>query len=75
MTLTTDRDTSRRLEELDERTRRAWATYRDALQDKTGRDYDEAETEAWADLQLRLQEVGQERAEIAGPADPRTGEA
>ena len=75
MTLTTDRDASRRLEELEERTRRAWATYRDALRDKDGRDYDDAEAEAWDQLQRHLDEVRDERAGLGVPADPRSGEA
>ena len=51
------------LEELDERTQDAWAVYSDSLRDLTGRDYDEAETEAWDHLQRRLRELEGLRAD------------
>ena len=53
------------LEELDERTQEAWATYSDTLRDLTGRAYDEAEAEAWDRLQRELGDVEQTRAELA----------
>jgi hypothetical protein len=50
------------LEELDERTQDAWAVYSDGLRDLTGRDYDEAESDAWDHLQRRLRELEEFRA-------------
>jgi rubrerythrin len=52
------------LEELDERTQDAWAVYSESLRDLTGRDYDEAETDAWDHLQRQLRELEEFRAEL-----------
>jgi hypothetical protein len=52
------------LEELDERTQDAWAVYSDSLRDLTGRDYDEAETDAWDHLQRQLRELEEFRGEL-----------
>lgn len=41
----------------DERTRRAWATYRDNLTGLDGVAYDEAERAEWEHLQTELQEI------------------
>jgi hypothetical protein len=45
-------------EELEARVREAWAFYTAALQDLTGREYEEAEAHAWDRLQHRLEELG-----------------
>ena len=58
------RDESGRLGELDQRTRRAWKTYRDSLRDLSGRDYDEAEHRSWERLQRKLEQVEDERAAL-----------
>jgi hypothetical protein len=58
------RDESGKLGELDERTRRAWTTYRDALRDLTGQDYDEAEHRSWERLQRKLKQLADERAAL-----------
>jgi hypothetical protein len=42
----------------DERTRVAWTVYRDSLRDLSGRDYEEAEREAWEALQRELRSIG-----------------
>jgi hypothetical protein len=55
------------LEELDERTMDAWAVYSDGLRDLTGRDYDDAESDAWDRLQRRLRELEELRAELLAP--------
>jgi rubrerythrin len=55
------------LEELAERTQDAWTAYSDGLRDLTGRDYDEAESEAWEHLQGRLRELEGQRAELLPP--------
>jgi hypothetical protein len=47
---------------LDERTLQAWSAYRDRLADLTGRDYDDAEAEAWDRLQDSLGEIDADRA-------------
>jgi len=41
----------------DERTRAAWSVYRDSLRDLTGRDYDDAEHDAWEALQRELSSI------------------
>ncbi len=58
-----------KLEELHERTQEAWATYSDTLRDLTGRDYDEAEAEAWDRLQRELRDLEH------GPVEPATPRA
>jgi hypothetical protein len=47
---------------LDERTRQAWSTYREGLTELTGRQYDDAEAEAWDRLQDALEEIEADRA-------------
>lgn len=47
---------------LDERTRQAWSTYRDGLAELTGRNYDDAEAEAWDRLQDALGDIEADRA-------------
>jgi hypothetical protein len=47
---------------LDERTRQAWSSYRDGLAELAGREYDEAEAEAWDRLQEALEEIEADRA-------------
>ena len=42
----------------EERTRVAWTVYRDSLRDLQGRDYDEAEDQAWEALQRELSSIG-----------------
>lgn len=41
----------------DERTRVAWTVYRDTLRDLEGRDYDDAEDQAWEALQRELRSI------------------
>jgi hypothetical protein len=47
---------------LDERTRQAWSMYRDGLADLTGRNYDDAEADAWDRLQDALGAIEADRA-------------
>jgi predicted phage gp36 major capsid-like protein len=47
---------------LEERTRQAWSAYRDDLADRSGRDYDDAEAEAWDRLQDVLTTIEADRA-------------
>ena len=63
-TFATNQDTGSIFEQLDARTRDAWASYSARLQDLVGSDYDEAERDAWADLQAALRAIDGERAEL-----------
>jgi hypothetical protein len=46
---------------LQEREREAWGRYSTALRELDGRDYEDAETEAWAQLQRDLRAIDAER--------------
>jgi hypothetical protein len=62
-------DSSRLLEQLDERTRTAWAAYRESTSALAGSDYEEAELVSWERLQRALNEVADERERLtAGSA-------
>ncbi|HXE45554.1 MAG TPA: hypothetical protein VN635_10170 [Conexibacter sp.] len=65
-TFAADHDTSRLLEQLDERTRTAWADYRVSTSDLAGPDYEEAELVSWERLQRALSELADERERLAG---------
>jgi hypothetical protein len=64
MTIYAPEDTERRLEELAERERDAWSIYREDMRGLVGRRYDEAETEAWDELQRELLELSSERTHL-----------
>ena len=64
MTIYAPDDTERRLEELGERERDAWSIYREDLRGLAGRLYDEAEAEAWDELQRELLGLSSERAHL-----------
>jgi hypothetical protein len=66
------RDGNGKLNELDERMRRAWTAYRESLRDLSGRDYDEAEGRSWARLQRKLKQLEGERAALAGKGGSST---
>lgn len=57
----------RRRRELEERTRRAWETYRASLRDLEGREYEEAERRSWERLQRKLAEAEHQPADPSGP--------
>ena len=42
---------------LQEREREAWSRYSASLRELAGRDYEDAETEAWAELQRDLRAI------------------
>jgi hypothetical protein len=63
-TFAADHDTSRALEELDERTREAWEDYRISLTELAGTDYEAAELLSWERLQQALQELADERERV-----------
>jgi DNA-binding PucR family transcriptional regulator len=46
---------------LQEREREAWGRYSVSLRELAGRDYEDAETEAWAQLQRDLRAIDAER--------------
>lgn len=66
MTTTAPRQDGAATQEIDERTQSAWADYQDALRDLTGRDYDDAEHEAWEKLQETLSAIGDRTAGPVG---------
>ena len=74
MNISAPRRDESRLNELDERTQRAWTAYRDSLRDLSGRDYDEAEHRSWDRLQRKLAQVKDERTALrtGGGADNAT---
>jgi hypothetical protein len=49
---------------LDERTRKAWGAYREAIADLQGRAYDAAEAESWDRLQEALNDIDADRAAL-----------
>ena len=57
---------AQRLAQIESRTRQAWADYSDELRELRGRDYEEAEDEAWARLQKRLRQLEGERQLVEG---------
>jgi hypothetical protein len=65
-TFAADHDTSRQLEELDERTRTAWEDYRSSTTELAGTDYEEAELVSWERLQRELLELADERQRLVG---------
>jgi hypothetical protein len=64
MNISAPRRDESRLNELDERTHRAWKAYRDSLRDLSGREYDEAEHRSWERLQRKLAQVEDERMAV-----------
>jgi hypothetical protein len=59
-----------RIEELAEIEREAWSDYRESLRDLEGRDYENAETSSWDDLQRTLAEIAAERDELVSEPGP-----
>jgi hypothetical protein len=49
---------------LDERTRKAWGTYREEIVELQGRAYDAAESESWDRLQELLRDIENDRAAL-----------
>jgi hypothetical protein len=65
-TFAADHDTSRQLEELDERQRTAWEAYRTSTSQLAGSDYEETELVSWERLQRSLEELADERERLVG---------
>ena len=74
-TFAADHDTSRQLEELDERTRTAWEAYRMSTSQLEGSDYEEAELVSWERLKRSLGELADERERLAGATSVSAGDA
>jgi hypothetical protein len=66
VTALTHEQVTRKLTEIDTRTKQAWAAYNDSLRDLDGREYEEAEGQSWDRLQKRLQELDGERQLVVG---------
>ncbi|MBJ7330479.1 MAG: hypothetical protein JHC95_11325 [Solirubrobacteraceae bacterium] len=62
----TSDDHAVRLAELDVAVTDAWTDYRLALRDLTGREYDEAEIDAWEHLQAELEHLEVQRRALVG---------
>jgi hypothetical protein len=73
-TFAADHDTSRQLEELDERTRTAWEAYRMSTSQLEGPDYEEAELVSWERLQRSLEELTDERERVVGATSVSAGD-
>lgn len=59
--MTTIAADAEKLRELDRDTRRAWSDYRDKTTTLTGDAYEDAELDAWTDLQVELRRLDQRR--------------
>jgi hypothetical protein len=53
---------------LQQETRRAWSDYADRLRGLEGEEYDQAEPEAWEQLQATLQALGVADAPLGDPS-------
>jgi hypothetical protein len=73
-TFAADHDTSRQLEQLDERTRTAWEAYRTSTSQLEGSDYEEAELVSWERLQRSLEELADERERLVGVVGAASGD-
>ena len=74
-TFAADHDTSRQLEQLDERMRTAWEAYRMSTSQLQGPDYEEAELVSWDRLQRSLEELADERERLVGATSVSAGDA
>lgn len=73
-TFAADHDTSRQLEQIDERTRTAWEAYRMSTSQLEGPDYEEAELVSWERLQRSLEELADERERLVGATSVSVGD-
>ncbi len=67
--MTTIAADAEKLRELDRDTRRAWSDYRDKTRTLVGVDYEDAELDAWTDLQVELRRLDQRRNLMKAGAD------
>ncbi len=73
-TFAADHETSRQLEELDERMRVAWEDYRSSTTELAGSDYEETERDSWERLQRELLELADERERLVGAGAAAAGD-
>jgi hypothetical protein len=66
VTAFTTEQASRKLAEIDGRTREAWEAYNDSLRDLAGQEYEDAEGRSWERLQKKLRELDGERQLVVG---------
>ena len=66
MTALTHEQLTRKLDEIEARTKQAWAAYNESLKDLEGREYEDAEGQSWDRLQKRLRELDGERQLVVG---------
>ena len=66
MTALTHEEVTRKLSEIDARTKQAWAAYNESLRDLAGREYEDAEGQSGDRLQKRLRELDGERQLVVG---------
>jgi hypothetical protein len=56
-----------KLNQIEDDERRAWISYREALREKTGEEYEHAERESWEQLQGELRRLERRRRSLAQP--------
>ena len=56
-----------KLAEIEDDERRAWSSYREALRELTGEEYEHAERESWEQLQDELRRLERRRRSLAKP--------
>jgi hypothetical protein len=66
VTALTHEQVTRKLSDIDARTREAWAAYNESLRELQGREYEDAEGHSWDRLQKRLRELDGERQLVVG---------
>jgi hypothetical protein len=66
VTAFTQEQATRKLAEIDVRTKQAWEAYNESLRDLGGREYEDAEDRSWERLQKRLRELDGERQLVVG---------
>lgn len=56
-----------KLNQIEDDERRAWSSYREALRELTGDEYERAEGESWEELQGELRRLDRRRRSLAKP--------
>lgn len=73
-TFAADHETTRALQQLDERERAAWEEYRSSTRTLVGADYEAAEAASWERLQRELLELADERERLKESAAAGVGD-
>jgi hypothetical protein len=66
VTAFTQEHVTRKLSEIEARTKQAWAAYNESTRDLDGQEYEDAEGQSWDRLQRRLRELDGERQLVVG---------